>query len=103
MFESPSFLPWHEACGTCQPMPINHVHQQTCKVCGHPDKFDFHVPDDLWRKVVPSPYHNKVVCLACFDEFAFEKQIDYSGSLEVLYFAGDQAVFKFQAVVAEDT
>ncbi len=76
--------------------------QQTCKVCRCPDKFDFHVADDVWRKIVPIRYQNKVVCLACFDEFAFERQIDYSTSLEILYFAGDQAVFKFQTVSGED-
>jgi hypothetical protein len=77
------------------------VRRQKCKVCGCPDKFDFHVPDAIWEKIVPSRYLNKVVCLGCFDKFAFEKQVDYSGSLEVLYFAGDRAVFKFTAVSAE--
>jgi hypothetical protein len=77
------------------------VRRQKCKVCGCPDKFDFHVPDTIWEKIVPSRYLNKVVCLGCFDKFAFEKQVDYSGSLEVLYFAGDRAIFKFTAVSAE--
>jgi hypothetical protein len=72
--------------------------QQTCKVCGCVDKFDFHVPDDLWKSVVPVEYQNRVVCLPCFDQFAFKKLIDYSDSLQVLYFAGDQASFKFQTV-----
>lgn len=76
--------------------------QQTCKVCGALDKFDFHVPDDVWKKVVPARYQNKVVCLPCFDKFAFERQVDYSDSLDVLYFAGDRAVFKFQIVSAEN-
>jgi len=75
--------------------------RQKCKACGCPDKFDFHVPDATWEKVVPPRYRNKVVCLGCFDKFAFEKQVDYSDSLEVLYFAGDRAVFKFAAVSAE--
>lgn len=76
------------------------VRRQTCKVCGRPDKFDFHVPDPVWKKVVPPAYRNKVVCLACFDRFAFDKQIDYSEALEILYFAGDRASFKFQTVSA---
>ena len=75
--------------------------RQRCKVCGCPDKFNFHVPDEIWKKVVPPRYRNKVVCLGCFDKFAFEKQFDYSDSLEVLYFAGDRAVFKFAAISAE--
>ena len=47
--------------------------KQTCKVCGCTDKFDFKVPNRLWKKVVPVEYQNKVVCLECFDELAFEK------------------------------
>jgi hypothetical protein len=50
---------------------------------------------------VPERYHNAVVCLPCFDNFALVKQIDYSGSLEVLYFAGDRAIFRFQTVSSQ--
>jgi hypothetical protein len=75
--------------------------RQNCKVCGCADKFDYHVPDTVWKKVVPADFHNKVVCLGCFDKFAFENDIDYAESLDVLYFAGDRAVFKFEAVLAE--
>lgn len=74
--------------------------RQTCKVCGCQDKFDFRVPDALWKKVVPAGYQNKAICLACFDDLAFAKQVDYSRSLEALYFAGNQAMFKFQPVSA---
>lgn len=72
--------------------------QQTCKVCGCEDKFNFSVPDDLWKRVVPAKYRKRVVCLPCFDRFAFQSGIDYSDSLRVLYFAGDQAAFEFQTV-----
>jgi hypothetical protein len=74
--------------------------QQTCKVCGCQDRFNFHVPDELWKSIVPLEFQNRVVCLPCFDQFAFEKQIDYSDSLELLYFAGDMAAFKFETVAA---
>ena len=37
--------------------------QQTCKVCGQADKFNFHVPDKVWKTVVPPPYCERVVCL----------------------------------------
>ncbi len=75
--------------------------RQTCKVCGRAEKFDFSVSDDLWRAVVPEPYVNRVVCLACFDEFAWQRQIDYAPYLRTLYFAGDRASFKFRAVSAK--
>jgi hypothetical protein len=77
------------------------LRRQSCKVCGYSDKFDFHVPDAIWKQVVPVRYENNVVCLPCFDNLAHQKGIDYSDSLEVLYFAGDRAVFKFQTVSAQ--
>ena len=77
--------------------------QQTCKVCKCEDKFDFKVPDDIWQKVVPGEYREKVVCLKCFDQFAFERGVKYSGSLLTLYFAGDQAALKFELVAAHES
>jgi hypothetical protein len=78
------------------------IAQPTCSVCGCQDNFDYNVPDDLWKKVVVSEHQESVVCLKCFDNFAFEKGIDYAGSIENLYFAGDKAVFKFRPVAARD-
>lgn len=76
------------------------VRPQTCKVCGRWDKFDFTVPDDIWEAVVPPPFRNRVVCLSCFDDFAYEKGIDYAHSLSALHFAGDKASFSFQVASA---
>lgn len=72
--------------------------QQTCKVCKRPDKFDFDLPDDVWAEVVPHAYRNRVVCLACFDEFAREAGVEYAAHLRALYFAGDRAAFAFNVV-----
>ena len=76
--------------------------QPTCSVCECQDNFNYNVPDDLWKKVIVSEHQESVVCLKCFDNFAFEKGIDYSDSIENLYFAGDKAVFKFRSVAARD-
>lgn len=75
--------------------------RQRCAVCKCNDKFNFAVPNEVWRKIVPPEYQNKVVCLQCFDEFARKQNIDYSNALETLYFAGSQAAFKFQTVLAQ--
>ena len=75
--------------------------RQKCRVCRCEDKFNFYVPDEVWRSVVPAEYQNKVVCLPCFDELARKAGIDYSDSIQVLYFAGSQATFKFQTVSAQ--
>lgn len=81
-------------------MPYANDLQQTCKVCGRPDKFNFDVPDDIWRAVVPLEYRTKVVCLCCFDDFASRKKVDYATSLHTLYFAGNRACLEFQATQA---
>jgi hypothetical protein len=75
--------------------------RQLCQVCKCEDKFNFYVSDQMWREIVPPVYQNKVVCLPCFDEFARAQNIDYSDSIEVLYFAGRQASFKFRTVSAQ--
>jgi hypothetical protein len=74
--------------------------RQTCKACGHIDKFNFNVPDDLWAAVVPTDMVSKVVCLACFDGFAHDKGIDYSAGISSLFFAGDVASFEFVDVAS---
>ena len=76
--------------------------RQRCQVCRCEDKFNFNVPDKVWREIVPMDLHNKVVCLPCFDELARQQNRDYADSIEVLYFAGCQASFKFQTVQAEN-
>jgi hypothetical protein len=70
--------------------------RQTCRICECPDKFDFHVSDDLWERVVPRRFRKNVVCLECFDDLASEKNIDYSDDIDVLHFAGEGAVFIFR-------
>lgn len=76
--------------------------RQTCKACGRPDKFNFHVPDKIWEAVVPPPYRSLVVCLSCFDCFAHDKQIDFATTIRDLYFAGDQATLRFETASAID-
>jgi hypothetical protein len=60
------------------------------------------VPDEVWEKVVPPRFQNRVVCLACFDDFAKKKGVDYSTSLEQLCFVGDKATFGFSIEHAID-
>ena len=83
--------------------PINQsdFKRQKCCVCKCEDKFNFSVSDELWRQVVPREFGDKVVCLQCFDELAKKRNIDYSDSIETLYFAGNQASFKFQTVSSQ--
>lgn len=72
------------------------LQRQRCKVCWNADGFNFHVPDEVWRAVVPPELQQLVVCLRCFDDFAQEKGVDYGGHLQTLYFAGGQVAFEFR-------
>lgn len=81
------FYDWH---------PNLSLQQQTCKACGNRDKFDFDIPDEVWEEIVPSHLRNRVVCLACFDDFAELAGVDYAGSISTLYFAGEAAALIFE-------
>lgn len=77
--------------------------RQTCKACGRRDKFDFHVPDEVWAAVVPPELVNRVVCLACFDQFARQREVSYATHLRALYFAGDCGSISFHVERTIDT
>ena len=62
--------------------------QQTCKMCGQPDKFDFHIPNEIWKAVVPEEFRTMVVCLYCFDEEAAAKGVNYAEAISEFCFAG---------------
>jgi hypothetical protein len=76
--------------------------RQKCSVCEYEEKFNFHVPDEVWKGAVPEEYQKRVVCLACFDEFARRNNVDYSDALNELYFAGDKASLKFAVTSAHN-
>jgi hypothetical protein len=71
------------------------LQRQRCKLCWHADGFDFHVPDELWKAVVPKRFRASIVCLACFDELAADAGVDYAPRLGSLYFAGLTAGLRF--------
>ena len=76
---------------------------QRCKVCGKRTKLDFTVADNIWKSVVPPPYQNHVVCLACFDSFASMRGVDYADAIESeVYFAGDKVSLTLRIVTREE-
>ena len=75
---------------------MNQNSRQRCRVCGRPDKFNFHVPDDVWQRAVPKEVDG-AICLFCFDALAEARGVDYADSLAEVWFAGDKAVFEFEA------
>ena len=76
-------------------LAVEGLQRQRCKVCWNADGFDFHVPDGVWRAVVPAELVSRVVCLACFDRLASEAGVDYALHLRCLYFAGISVGLEF--------
>ena len=71
--------------------------RKLCGACGRPDKFEYHVPDDLWERIVPSVLRNRFVCLVCFDDLAAMRRVNYARHLMVtLRFAGEAATFELE-------
>ena len=53
----------------------------------------------MWSAIVPKIYQNHVVCLSCFDDFAYKAGINIEGAINSpLYFAGDKVIFEFKLV-----
>lgn len=84
------------------PTNLKGFKRQKCSVCECEEKFNFHVADEVWEKVVPEEYRNRVVCLSCFDNFARAKNISYSHSVVDLLFAGDKAALELEPKSAKD-
>lgn len=55
--------------------------EQQCKRCGAVDGMNFSVPDETWAAVAGPEWSNancdSVLCLACFDDLADQKDIDF--------------------------
>lgn len=89
--------------GRIRPLPrLRDPFQQTCKMCGQPDKFNFDVPDDVWRSVVPLPFQRYVVCLYCFDEEAAARGIHYAAAISGFCFVGQAGRLYFDVKHAAD-
>lgn len=75
--------------------------EQRCGRCGAVDGMNFHVADDVWAAVASPKWRNEridsVLCLACFDQLADEKGIDYSQSLSNVLFVGRSMGFDLAA------
>lgn len=41
----------------------------TCIACGITENYTYHVPESLWRKVIPAKWWNEIICAKCFHGF----------------------------------
>lgn len=58
---------------------------EICKVCGREQRIAWSIRDDLWERIVPPRFQNRVVCLECFLGFADEKGINVTAN-DFLFF-----------------
>jgi hypothetical protein len=73
---------------------------QSCKRCGAVDLMNFHVPDRLWQAIAGPEFANRVLCLACFDQLADQKGIDYADQIKDVLFCGQRWALWFADRVA---
>lgn len=70
---------------------------EVCKHCGQPNHIGYTINDDIWKEALPEELYDSVVCLGCFDWFAWKKGIkNYISFIRLLYYTGrnDTAVFE---------
>jgi hypothetical protein len=59
-----------------------------CSRCDQRPKFDYHVDDDFWRKVVPQDERTSVICLPCLDRLVEELGMEVGQHLRQVQFTG---------------
>ena len=52
------------------PMPT--IMGGNCSLCGCIENYIYHVPENIWRKVIPKGKWNEIVCACCFHKLAKE-------------------------------
>jgi hypothetical protein len=84
-----------------RPSPLQlRPQRQSCKRCGSVDLMNFHVPDALWQAIAGPEFANRVLCLACFDQLADQKGIDYADQIKDVLFCGQRWALWFADRVA---
>lgn len=56
--------------------------REICKICFHPNRVGFSVPDEVWNIVIPDIHKNHVVCLQCFTRLADEHLVEWDKNIE---------------------
>ena len=83
------------------PTDLKGFRRQQCSVCRCEEKFNFHIPDHLWKQIVPEEYQQRVVWLALITLLA-KKMSTTRILLKIFISPGDKATVKFEVESAED-
>ena len=62
--------------------------RELCKRCWRFNPVGFSVPDEVWNRVVPEEFRNRVLCIMCFDYFATEHGVDWAQCVELYPVSG---------------
>ena len=63
-------------------MTTSPLSREICKICFHPNRVGFLVPDSVWKVVVPENLEESVVCLDCFTRLADEKRVYWDREID---------------------
>lgn len=58
------------------------VTREICKLCYHPNRVGFNVPDYVWDAIVPEHVRSSIVCLDCFTRLGDEKHIPWDREIQ---------------------
>src|SRR5690606_36929680 len=64
------------------------VTRELCKRCWRFNPVGFSVPDEVWNRVVPEEFRNRVLCIMCFDYFATEHGVEWAQCVELYPVSG---------------
>lgn len=56
--------------------------REICKICFHPNRVGFSVPEEVWKSIVPEQFGELVVCLDCFTRLGDEKGVYWDREIE---------------------
>ena len=76
--------------------------RELCKCCYKFNPVGYNMPDEIWNKVVPEEFRNKVLCLTCFDYFATENGVDWTKHIEEVYFVSGAMHIKYEILEQEN-
>jgi len=55
--------------------------RERCGVCHKVSPVSFHVPNDVWLRVVPSYFRETPICILCFASFGDERLIAWEDEI----------------------
>jgi len=71
-----------------------------CSRCGNRPRFDYRVPDEVWKQCVPPKLRRGVICLPCLDFLAVQMGVNLSRHISFVQFIGYDYTVEFKPTFA---